>query len=314
MAKRDPFGRLPGEDSLAGLGSLSDGTHSHAAEPVVVEARDDWSGAEPGVRQAAPAAAEARPAAEPKPTMSASSAPRTGNPMVDESLQEVIRQAQALGGANVVQSVRVVSRVVKLVVLLVVIGVVASVARPLVDVGKDVRDAVGDIPSSGEVSILGTDGGDASDEGGEQAVPTGLSSNSMLTRRNLDRALKRLSTSGLGRMRTLTIRPDRIDAQLLTKGGSLRSAQIRYDEPDINAFGTSGAGFSHLETILFSKIDAGAPARLARSAAGRARLPVSRVDYITLNSFRNTAVWGAYLKGGKIFLANSRGEITRRIS
>ena len=119
----------------------------------------------------------------------------------------------------------------------------------------------------------------------------------MLTRRNFDRALKRLSTSGLGRMRTLTIRPDRIDAQLLTKGGSLRSVQIRYDEPDINAFGTSGAGFGHLETIPFAKIDAGAPARLARSAAGRARLPVSQVDYVTLNSFDNKAVVGGVHEG-----------------
>ena len=82
--------------------------------------------------------------------------------MVDQSLQEVIRQAEAMSGANIVQSVRVVSRVVKLVVLLVVIGVIASVAKPLIDAGKDVRDAVGDIPSSPEISIPGTDGGDDS--------------------------------------------------------------------------------------------------------------------------------------------------------
>ncbi len=311
MAERDPFGRRLDENPLAGLGSLSDGTHSQAAEPVVVEARDDWAGAEPGARQAAPVAAEAKPAVKAKPTMSASSSsppPRSGNPMVDQSLAEVIRQAEAMSGMKVAHSVKVVSRVVKLVVFLIVIGVIASVAKPLVDVGKDVRDAVGEIPSTDEIAVPGT-GSD-----GEQAVPTGLSSNSMLTRRNLDRVVKRLSTSGLGRMRTLTIRPDRVDAQLLTKGGSLRSVQVRYDEPDINAFGTSGAGFSHLETIAFAKIDTGAAARLARSAAGRARLPVSRVDYVTLNSSQNKAVWGAYLKGGKIFLANSRGKITRRIS
>src|SRR5436190_9586463 len=31
MAERDPFGRLPDENPLAGLGSLSDGTHGEAA-------------------------------------------------------------------------------------------------------------------------------------------------------------------------------------------------------------------------------------------------------------------------------------------
>ena len=35
MAERDPFGRLPDENPLAGLGSLSDNSQSQAAEPVV---------------------------------------------------------------------------------------------------------------------------------------------------------------------------------------------------------------------------------------------------------------------------------------
>jgi len=38
MAERDPFGRLPDENSLAGLGWLSDGTESRATpQPVVSE-------------------------------------------------------------------------------------------------------------------------------------------------------------------------------------------------------------------------------------------------------------------------------------
>jgi hypothetical protein len=314
MAERDAFGRLPDENPLAGLGSLSDGSPDQSAQPVVVQAKDDWAGAEPADRQSKPDA---------KPATAASSAwaapprvPRTGNPAVDQSLAEVIRQAEALGGsnigANVVQSVRVVRRVVKIVVFLVVLGVVASVAMPLIEVGKDVRDAVEDSPSSeGSPPSAGGEEGGGEDE---QAPPSGLSSNSMLTRRNFDRAMDRLSKSGLGRMRSVAIRPERIDGQLLTKGGSLRSVQIRSDDPEIKQFGTSGSGFGHLETIPFAKIDTGAPARLARSAAGRARLPLSRVDYITLNSTLNQVVWGAYMKGGKIYLANSRGRITRRIS
>jgi hypothetical protein len=306
MAERDAFGRLPDENPLAGLGSLSDGSPDQSAQPVVVQAKDDWSGAEPADRQSKP---EAKSATAASASAAPPRVPRTGNPAVDQSLAEVLRQAEALGGTNVVQSVRVVGRVVKLVVFLVVLGVVAGVAMPLIKVGKDVRDAVEDIPS--ESSSPSTGGGGGEDE---QAVPSGLSSNSMLTRRNFDRAMDRLSKSGLGRMRSVAIRPERIDGQLLTKGGSVRSVQIRSDDPEIKQFGTSGSGFGHLETIPFAKIDTGAPARLARSAAGRARLPLSRVDYITLNSSLNEVVWGAYMKGGKIYLANSRGRITRRIS
>lgn len=312
MAERDPFGRLPDENPLAGLGALSDGSTGQASEPVVAASHADWSGAEPA------AAKKAKPAAAAS-AAKASTPPRTGNAAMDQSIAEVIRQAEALGGGsltNAMQSVRVVGRVVKLVVFLVVIGVIAGVAKPIIDAGKDVRDAVGDIPSSSEVAddIPSTGGGAGEDGGGEQAVPTGLSSNSLLRRANLGRALKRLRTSGLGRVQSMTIRPDRIDARLLTKGGSLRSVQVRYDEPAIGRSGTSGTGFSYLETVPFARIDTSAPQRLARSAAGRARLPASRVDYVTLNSSQGTVTWGAYLKGGKIYLANSRGRITRRIS
>jgi hypothetical protein len=303
MAERDPFGRLPDENPLAGLGALSDGTQAQAAEPVVTPNRD-WSGSEP--------AAKAKPAAsEAKSTTSASwssppKVPRTGNPMVDQSLAEVIRQAEAVSGVKVVQSVRVVSRVVKLVVFLVVIGVIASVAGPIIDVGKDVRDAVDDIPSTG-----GLPGGSASED---EAPPVGLSSKSFLRRATFDSAMKRLRTSGLGRMQSLTIRPERLSIQLLTKGGTLRSLQMRFDEAAIDTLGPGTPGLSHLETVPFARLDTAAPQRLARSAAGRARLPVSRVDYVTLNISQGEVSWGAYLKGGKIYLANSRGRITRRIS
>ncbi len=319
MAERDPFGRSPDENPLAGLGSLSDGSTGQAAEPVVVA---DWSGSEP-TAPARPAPRQERPTAKEQVAqhMAAMSAaagaakpPKTGYPAVDQSLAEVIRQAEAMSGAKVVQSVQVVGRVVKLVVFLVVLGVLASVAYPLIDAGKDVRDAIGDLPSPQEITPPGSSG-EEQGSSSPDTPPTGLRSNSMLTRRNFDRALDRLSTSGLGRLRTLAIRPERIDAQLLTKGGSLRSVQIRFDEPNINDFGASGGGFSHLETILFSKIDRGAPARLARSAAGRAKRPVSQVDYVTIHASQGQVTLGAYLKaGGGIYLANSRGRITRRIS
>jgi hypothetical protein len=282
MAKRDPFGRLPDENPLAGLGWQSDGSHSQAAEPVVV-ATDHRS-------RPAPAA----------PAMAASRRPVAS----DLPLAEAVRRAQAMGGVDVAQSVKVMARVVKLVVFLVVVGVIVSVGKPLVDVGKDARDAFDDVASSPSTG--------AGSEGAEQAVPTGLSASSMLRRDNFDRAMARLGTSGLGRMHGMSIRPERIDAQLLTRDGRLRSVQIRSDDPRINAFGTSGPGFSGLEVIAFARIDAAAPQRLARSAAGRARVPVSQVGYVTLDSSPDAVTWRAYMKSGGYFQANPHGRITRR--
>jgi hypothetical protein len=319
MAKRDPFGRLPDENPLAGLGAMSDGTASQAGQPVVVAADDDWSGGEPGVAQARPSATE-QPAA--RPAMSASSAPpqqRPPNPMVDQSLAEVIRQAEAMSGVKVVQSVKVVGRVVKLVVFLVVIGAVFGVAKPIFDAGKDVKDAFSDLPSADKIAddtsppaVPGSSQPEKSSA--EPKVPSGLSSNSMLVRRNFSRAMTRLRNSGLGRMRSMSVRPERIDAQLLTKGGSLRSVQIKSGESEISKFGASGGGFSQLETIPFSKIDAAAPARLARSAAGRLRKPVSQIDYVVLLSFAGDPLWSAFSKTGKHFQANVHGRITRRVN
>ena len=89
----------------------------------------------------------------------------------------------------------------------------------------------------------------------------------MLTRRNFSRAMARLRTSGLGRMRTMSVRPERIDAQLLTKGGSLRSVQIKYDDPEINDFGAGGA------RLLAPRDD---PVRADRQRRARAARPQRR--------------------------------------
>ncbi len=313
MAERDPFGRLPDENPLAGLGALSDGTTSQSAEPVVVAAEEDWSGGEPGARAKPASSEQPRPAPPPR----ASSQPRTGNPALDQSIAEAIRQAEAMSGVKVAQSVRTVGRVVKLVVFLVVIGVVASVAKPLIDAGKDVRDAVGDIdlPSVTTPGVVGeAEGERQSGTDREAPAPTGLSSNSMLVKRNFGPAMSRLSKAGLGRMRTLSIRPERVDAQLLTKGGSLRSVQIRFDNRELDDFGAGSPGFSQLDTIPFAKIDTAAPGRLARSAAGRLRKPVSQIDYVVLTGILNRVVWLVYSKSGKAFQANAHGKIVRRIN
>jgi hypothetical protein len=319
MAKRDPFGRLPDENPLAGLGALSDGTTSQAGEPVVVAANDDWAGSEPGA-YVRPSEPQAEPEAKQQAATWAASAtpakPAAAYPAVDQSLAEAIRRAEAMSRGSVVRPARVVGRVVRVVVLLVVLAVFFGVAKPLIDAGKDVRDAVSGIkaPSAADQTPAPAPGSGSGSAGPEQGaapkVPSGLSSNSMLVRGNLSRAMSRLRKSGLGRMRSMSIRPERIDAQLLTKGGSLRSVQIKFDDPKVESLATGGGGFSHVETIPFAKIDTGAPARLVRSAAGRLRKPLSQIDYVVLISFARQPTWSAFSKAGKHFLADAHGRIT----
>ena len=73
-------------------------------------------------------------------------------------------------------------------------------------------------------------------------------------------------------------------------------------------------GFGGLDTIAFGRIDPAAPQRLVRAAAERLGRPVSRIDYVVPTQTSGEVTWGAYFKGGAIFLANERGKIMRRIS
>ena len=83
---------------------------------------------------------------------------------------------------------------------------------------------------------------------------------------------------------------------------------------EFQRFSESGNGFGGLDTIPFGKLDPTAPQRLVRAAAERLGRPVSRIDYLVASQTSGEVTWGAYFKGGAIFLANERGKITRRVS
>jgi hypothetical protein len=200
MAERDPFGRLPDENPLEFLGATSNGTQAAAAEAQAAEQ----------------ATSSARPATSARP------------PVQPPRVADYV-QGSALDPA---QAVRIARRVVRLVVvaavLFVVFGGVAAVF-------------VGGETDSGDSPVVAVDSDDATPEGAlpnatpppppaarpPAATPRGLNASSLLTRRNLAPALRRLATSGLGRLYSLSIRPERIDVQLLTRGGRLRSVQLR---------------------------------------------------------------------------------------
>jgi hypothetical protein len=142
--------------------------------------------------------------------------------------------------------------------------------------------------------------------------PTGLQPRSLLTRGNVARAMRRLATSGLGRLRSLRIAAERIDVQLLTREGRLRSVQVTAGGRP-RTISLSATGFGGLPALRFADIDAGAPARMARGAAGRTRRPVSRVDYVAYANAGPQAVWTVVMRGGGQFIGDARGHITRRV-
>ena len=98
-------------------------------------------------------------------------------------------------------------------------------------------------------------------------APKGLGAGSLVRQDNFTAALTQIRTKGGGRLTHLRVAPDRIDAQLLTGAGRLRSVQVK-PGGTLERFGPdSGAGFDQSTTIPFARLNPAAPQRLAR--AGR---------------------------------------------
>ena len=303
MTERDPFGRLPGENTLAGLGVPSGDIEIESTEPTSASAEPKAS-ARPSASEASwqpPDPRERAGAADPAQRMLA-------------ELQRATRAGETIDPQGVIRSVRRVVQTVFVVFVLVFIG---GVALAVFSAGTDVKDRFSELPNPSQAledvgrSIDGALEG-AGTPGATGAEPRGLSGRSLLARRNLQPALRRLATSGLGRLKSIAIRPERIDAQLLTRGGRLRSVQLRYDG-ELRKLSLSGAGFSQLRTIAFSKLDPAAPSRLARSAAGRLKLPVGQVGYAVPIVIGSEVSWSVFMRDGRSFLGDARGRVTRRI-
>jgi hypothetical protein len=142
------------------------------------------------------------------------------------------------------------------------------------------------------------------------AAPTGVSGASMLRAANLDRALRAARRDPGGHLGLLRLAPARADLQLARKGGGLDLLQLRADggRSLIRTPGTAPA-----KTIVFSAIDAQAPARLVRAAAKRLHRTPAAVDYVVLMNVIGGPAWSAYFTGGAAFQGDARGHVTRRI-
>lgn len=287
MPKYDAFGREIGEDTLAGLGGSST-----ARDQDLERAR----------AKAAPAPAAPGESALPQdaaPPSTQAPAARPGAPT-----RPVFVSTRASGGSTLR-----VRRVGLGCLALVILGplLLGGAGAMLVAMsgGTHHKTALIDLPRPSESPEIAAKV--------PATPPGGLGTGSLIRRANFARALKRLRTSGLGRLRSLTIRPERIDTELLTKGGRLRSVQVTFDGK-LTDHGASGPGFGSLPTASFGSVNTAAPERLVRQAAHRLRRKASSIDYVTYRPGIGDYAFGAYFKGGRIALGDARGNFLRRIS
>jgi hypothetical protein len=283
MPKYDAFGREIGEDTLASWREqetpVAQPAEEERAEPEPAVTADEATVTigEPIVIQAEPV----RP-----PPDAAGDAPPAAAP----DPERVIRVQMPRSGRR---RPRVVSR---LILLLVVLGIAGTFA---VNVGREIEDAIDDVPGFTPPAP-------------EAAPPVGLQAGSLIRPGELRRALAELRSKQLGRVQSLRLAPERIDAALLSQDGALKSVQLRHDG-DFQEF-SSTPGLGHLEAIPWSRLNPAAPARLVRQAARRMNEPADQINYLVPSLIGGKVIWGAYFKGGQIFQGDARGRLFRRVS
>jgi hypothetical protein len=145
-----------------------------------------------------------------------------------------------------------------------------------------------------------------------KAAPKGLGAGSLVRPANFTAALTQIRTQGGGRLTHLRVAPERIDAQLLTRAGRLRSVQVK-PGGKLERFGPdSGAGFDQSATIPFARLNPAAPQRLARAGAERIGVPVSTLQYLVPTKFNGSLMWAAYFTRGRYVLGDASGRFQRK--
>jgi hypothetical protein len=294
MPKYDAFGREIGEDTLAGLG----GDPGTQPRPAPAEPAGGWS------------EAAAEPAAEPVFSASPTEVPITPPPQQPQQPASFSIPGQipvtgrprkvrgAWGGLGCLFSLLVVGIVIAVPVF-VVISLVGDTANTI----DDVRDAFDDVTE--EVPT-------PADEA--EPAPTGITGRSMMRPANLAAAIDVLRQQK-GDLGNLTIWPDRVNAELITRRDNERNVVVTYTG-ELRKGDPVDVGIPQ-DTIDWDLIDPAVPARFVRRAAERFDLNPARIDYVIgeTDVFDNEPLrWLAYFKGGAIVQGDENGKPERRIS
>ena len=141
---------------------------------------------------------------------------------------------------------------------------------------------------------------------GETAVEPG----SLLDRPLLARAVKAMRVAELGRPVSLRVSAERIDAQLVTSKGLLRTVQVGVAGVPRELNATQGG---RMPSMPWSAVDPAAPQRMVKTATEREKRSAADVDYLVLLDL-GKPTWGLFFKGGTHYQGNAAGRKLRRVS
>jgi hypothetical protein len=171
------------------------------------------------------------------------------------------------------------------------------------------RRAAGLLAVAGVVAVVGIaarQAGEPALEPSRPSAPAGLQPGSLILRAPFATAMRLLAAERLGRLYTLRLAPDRIDARLLTHDGRIRDVRIR-PGGRLRRRGTSAGGFGFVDTIPFARVAAAAPERATRAAARRLGLHPRQVEFLSLTR----AGWTVVFDGGRQLTADRLGRLRR---
>lgn len=312
MGERDAFGREKDEDTFQGLGWTSSGETRSTDTPVPVS-RETLPGMDADVNHDGIPGTHAPP-----PRAYADRPQSSGGGMPDDGRIDL---------GPVATLVKFLFRRIAPLAIVVVIlgGVGVGIVGAISDAVDDIDVSSPEFPQapaidpdtgeeSGDVPVQG--GVDGEDAPATPAGPVeGLQPGSMLLASNFAAVKAKMRTGRYGRLKNLSVRPERVNAQFVTKAGQIRNVTFLPDG-QVDEGSLSGSGFGSLPTIPIGPMNSAAPFRMARSAAGRLKRPDTAVGYVVYygEDFVGDIVWGVYMKDGEIFQGDTRGKILRQIS
>jgi hypothetical protein len=309
VPKYDAFGREIGEDTLAGLGGGPAKPAEESWQDRIEGENATWEAAErvetARVDTAADAAEDARQAAAGEQRFTAPAAEPQRQKLAAQ-LSSALSQAQAARASGAAPKVTVTKQrsagrgcLVALIVLLAVGGaLVAGIVGAVnsVDIKGTVDSIKSAVPETPQTP---------------EPAPKGLGTGSLVRQKNFADALAKIAGSEGGRLTTLRLAPERIDATLLTKDGRLRIVQVKPGGKLEQLGSDSGPGFDQTSTIPYSRLSVSAPQRLARRGAKEIGVPVSTLQYLVPTSFSGKVTWAAYFEHGRYVIGDSRGRFDR---
>lgn len=331
MAKHDAFGREIGEDTLAGLGGGSEVKPAPEPAEATWQQRIDqteatWQAAErvevARLETAADAADEkaewtedARQEAAGDSRWTAPARPEPASLTADSGLGTQSRPAPS-GRQPLMITLPVPQQLSsggsgrrgRRVLVFVVLAIIALFVIPLLIAGFAIVNTVGDATREidGALKVVRPEL--------PTAAPTGLAGASLVRSERFGPAVRRLQAKGYGRLTSLRLAPERINAQFLTKDGALQSVQLGSDGT-LRSSGKSGSGFGSVGTIPYSRVNVGAPERLTRRAAERVRKSPKQLDYMVLtHGGPRGYLWAVFFKGGGNVQGYPDGRVWRRVS